>query len=239
MSAKYGASIRAYWIKVEGIDYSYPYESAVLSQSGTQKIQAIVRDSRGFYGYAETNITVIPYAKPAVVPVGTENAILCYRSDGNGKRVGASTSIWIKAKRSYHSVSQKNTCALQWRRKLATEQWNDAVHLWNDLIPKSSTADSYNALLPGVEFALKNSYTIQIRATDDIGEQDIKTLDVPTQDVALHLGRGGKNVSVGSYCDYSEDYTFHSEWKAIFDDEVIIQGQTLKNYIKSVINEGG
>ena len=239
MSAKYGASIEAYWIKVEGIDYSYPYESAVLSQSGTQKIPAIVRDSRGFYGYAETTITVIPYAKPAVVPVGTENAILCYRSDGNGKRVGASTSVWIKAKRSYHTVSQKNTCALQWRRKLATEQWNDAVHLWNDLIPKSSTEDSYNALLPGVEFALKNSYTIQIRAADDIGEQDIKTLDVPTQDVALHLGRGGKNVSVGSYCDYSEDYTFHSEWKAIFDDEVIIQGKTLKDYIKSVINEGG
>lgn len=240
VGGKYGAGIQSYSATMEGKAYSAPtFTTDVVQNPGNVDIVAYARDTRGFSREVRKSITVIEYAKPTVVPVGTENAILCYRSDGNGKRVGASTSVWIKAKRSYYSVSQKNTCALQWRWKLATEQWNDAVHLWNDLLPKSGSADSYNALLPGVVFDLKNSYTIQIRAIDDIGEPDIKTLDVPTQDVALHLGRGGKNVSVGSYCDYTEEYTFHSEWKAIFDNDIIIKGMTLAEYIKSVINEGG
>ena len=142
----------------------------------------------------------------------------------------------------------KNFCALEWRKKLATEEWDDTKHRWSVLLSKDSVAtDVYDDLLSGVEFDLQEAYTVQIRAIDDIGEYDTKTFEVPTRDVALHLGRGGKNVSVGTYCDYSEDYTFYSEWKAIFDKEVVIGGDvfigpnktTLRDYILSVINGGG
>ena len=110
-----------------------------------------------------------------------------------------------------------------------------------------SAADAYDEPIPNVEFDLLQAYTVQIRAIDDIGEHDTKTLEVPTRDVALHLGRGGKNVSVGTYCDYSEDHTFYSEWKAIFNKDVVIGGdiligedkKTLRDYILSVINGGG
>jgi hypothetical protein len=156
-----------------------------------------------------------------VVPRGNENAILCYRSDGNGKRIGNSTSLWIKAKRSYYSLEGKNTCALQCRIKFASEAWEDSKHQWIELIAETDAPMyEYNGLLPDVEFDLKKAYTVQIRAIDAIGEQDIKTFEVPTQDVALHLGRGGKNVAVGTYCDYSKDYTFYSEWDAIFDKSI-------------------
>ena len=107
-----------------------------------------------------------------------------------------------------------------------TEAWDDTKHPWDDLLTKEDTTDEYNALIQGVVFDLKESYAVQIRAIDDIGEHDLKTFEVPTRDVALHLGKGGKNVSVGSYCDYSEERTFHSEWKAIFDAEVIVNGRS-------------
>ena len=175
-----------------------------------------------------------------VIPLGSENAIQCYRSDGNGKRIGNSTSVWIKAQRTFYSVSGKNLCALQWRKKLVSEAWNDSVHLWDDLLPKTeSSTNEYNALIPGTVFDLKKSYTVQIQALDDVGESDVKTFEIPTEDVALHLGKGGKNVSVGTYCDYSEDYTFFSAWKAIFDGGVYIGEVSLKDYILNVINEGG
>ena len=80
-------------------------------------------------------------------------------------------------------------------------------------------------------FQPKEAYTVQIRAIDDIGEQDVKTLEVPTQDVALHLGKGGKNVSIGTYCDYSEERTFYSDWKAIFDKEVFIGGAQVADHV--------
>ena len=246
-TGKYGAGIQNLYATTEGKTYSPPeFTTDVVQRPGNVDIVGYARDTRGFSGEAKQSITVIEYSKPLVVPVGSDNAILCYRSDGNGVQVGASTSVWIKAKRSYHSVSGKNTCALQWRAKLSSDPWKDG-YLWNDLLSGTGTADEFSGLIEGVVFDLDKSYTVQIRAIDDIGEQDIKTLDIPTRDVALHLGKGGRNVSVGSYCDYTEPYTFHSEWDCIFDKDVRIAGDlllgdskmTLKDYILNVINEGG
>ena len=240
-AGKYNARINDYSGKVEGKAYSTAnFTSDALQNPGDVTVYGYATDSRNFVGSAEQKIHVIEYAKPFVIPLGNENAILCYRSDGNGIRTGTSTSVWVKAARSYYKVSangsQKNFCALQWRRKLSTEEWNDSTHLWNDLLAKSSTgADEYSGMLSGVVFDLQNAYTVQIRAIDDIGETDTKTLEVPTRDVALHLGKGGKNVSVGTFCDYSEEYTFYSAWKAIFADGIYIDDTKVINH---VVEEG-
>lgn len=236
---KYSATIKSYSALVDGKTYSSDkFTSDVVLNSGNVKVIGYAKDSRGITDSAEAIINVRAYSKPLVIPLSSENAILCYRSDGNGNRIGNSTSLWVKAKRSYYDLSKKNTCALQCRSKLATEEWND-THLWNDLLPESSATDEYNAMVSGAVFDPKKSYTVQLRAIDYIGEQDIKTLEIPTQDVAMHLGRGGKNVSIGTYCDYSEDYTFYSEWKAIFGGGVVIGDKTLKEYIEEVIQGGG
>lgn len=240
-TGKYGASITGYLGWVEDKSYlASKFTSDALKNYGEVTIYGYATDSRVFVGAVEQKISVYAYSKPMVVPLGSETAIHCYRSDGNGIRTGSSTSVWIKAARFYYKVqangTQKNFCALQWRRKLSTEAWNDSTHLWSDLIAKSSVStDEFSGLLSGVVFDLTKAYTIQIRSIDDIGESDIKTLEVPTRDVALHLGKGGKNVSIGSFCDYSEDYTFYSAWKAMFGAGVYIGGTEISNH---VVEEG-
>ena len=235
-----GANITSLYAVADGKTYnSASFKTEAIQFSGDIEIVGYAKDSRGFSNSATQPITVIPYSKPLVVPIDGENAIQCYRSDGNGKRVGNSTSVWIKAQRTFYSVSGKNLCALQWRKKLITEEWNEEEHLWNDLLSKSeSSTDEYDALISDVVFDLKKSYTVQIRAIDDIGEADVKTIEIPTEDVALHLGKGGKNVSVGSYCDYSEEYTFHSKWKAIFDKGVYIGKTPINDYVIEQGTEG-
>lgn len=231
---KYSASISSYSANIGGQTYnSNSFLSNVISKEGKVDVIGYAKDSRQFTGSAKQQIEVTPYSKPLVIPIGSETAISCYRSDGNGKRIGNSTSVWIKAKRSYYSLSSKNQCALQWRRKLVSEAWDDGneEHKWRDLILKTNTTtDEYNALLPNEEFDLRKSYSIQIKATDDIGEYDIKNFEIPTQDVALHLGKGGKNVSVGTYCDYSKDYTFYSDWDAYFDKDVYVGGNKIVDF---------
>lgn len=227
-TGKYGASVSGYNLSVGGVivggasstSSSNVITSDAITASGEVEVIGSAIDTRTFKGTASKKITVIAYSKPLVVPLGSENAILCYRSDGNGIRVGNSTSVWIKAKRSYYDIAGGNKCKLQWRRKLSTDAW-DSSHLWTDLIPSTNTTtNEFSGLISGVEFVLSESYTVQIRAIDDFGESDVKDFDVPTQDVALHLGSGGKNVSIGEYCDYTEEYTFRSAWKAIFDNGV-------------------
>ena len=233
----YNASIKSYYANVDGKTYnSQSFTSDVILNSGTRTVYGYAKDSRNLVGSESAEISVQSYSKPLVIPIGTENSILCYRSDGNGVRVGNSTSVWIKAKRNYSNITsegiQLNLCALQWRRKLSSESWNDTVHLWSDLISSSSTTtDEYSALIADTVFDLTESYTIQIRAIDDIGEYDVKTLDIPTQDVAIHLGKGGKNVSVGKYCDYSRPYSFQcEEWDSYFGD-VYSNGNKLYDFV--------
>ena len=236
---KYSASIQSYSANIGGEVYNYtkPFLSNVLSKAGKVDVIGYAKDSRQFTGSAKQQIDVIEYSKPLVIPIGSETAISCYRSDGNGTRIGNSTSVWVKAKRFYYSLSGKNQCALQWRSKLVSEAWNDSTHLWKDLIPKANTtATEYNALLSGEVFDLTKSYTVQIMATDDIGEKDVKEFEIPTQDVALHLGKGGKNVSVGTYCDYSKPYTFYSEWDAYFDKDLYVDGAKIDVVIEQGIS---
>ena len=220
---RYGATISGYALNVSGVTKNSSTNvivSDTIAKSGSVSVVGKVTDSRGFPGEIPQSISVTAYSKPLVVPLGSETAILCYRSDGNGKRVGNSTSVWIKAKRSYYNLGSKNLCNLQWRRKLSKEAWNDNTHQWANLIVRTTTTtDEYNALVSG-EFLLNESYAVQIRAIDDLGEYDIRDFEIPTQDVALHLGAGGKNVSIGEYCDYSEEYTFKSSWKAIFENGI-------------------
>ena len=209
-----GATISSYSVNLEGVNY--PSTSNVITtpapiSSGTISIVGSAVDSRGFTGNVTEKITVTEYSKPLVIPASDEKAILCYRSDGNGKRVGNSTSVWIKVASSHYSLAGKNGCSIKWRRKLASASWGSQS--WSTL----TTSGKYANLVNGT-FDLDKSYSIQIMAIDDVGEYDIKEVDVPTQDVALHLGRGGKNVTIGEFCDYSEDYTFRSYWKAIFDN---------------------
>lgn len=235
---KYNATIKSYYATLDGKTYnSAKFTTDVMRTASTISLVGYAKDSREFTGSTSKSINVISYSKPLVIPIGTNTAILCYRSDGNGNRIGNSTSVWIKAKRDYQTVTsngvQKNFCALKWRRKLVKDAWDDATHTWQDLISKTNTTTTeYNALLKNVVFELTKSYTVQIMAIDDVGEKDVKTFEIPTQDVALHLGKGGKNVSVGTYCDYSKEYAFYSDWDAYFDKNVSV-GESL-NVSKSI-----
>ena len=247
---KYGADIDSYWVTVEDKTYAYNGEAIitdVLQKTGLVEAIGYAKDSREFTGSDNQPINVDAYSKPLVIPIAGENAILCYRSDGNGNRIGNSTSVWIKAKRFYYQLQGLNACTLEWRSKLINEAWDDTKHEWKDLLEKYVLPGiEYNAMIEGV-FDPKKSYAIQIRAIDDLGEYDIKTFEIPTEDVALHLGKGGKNVTVGTYCDYSEEYTFRSGWKGIFDEDLLVGGDiliganktSLKDYILNVINGGG
>lgn len=237
-SGKYKATITNFTLSVDGqnhmsIGFSEKENDYTTFTTGviTSKDKVVVTggasDSRGFQGKAEQSITVGEYSKPTVVNIGSETAIFCHRSNEEGKRVGNSTSVWVKAKRSYYDFDGKNLCMLQWRRKPSSNPWDDNTHKWADLIASTAPKNAeYNGFLKDADgnnivFEGRESYSVQIKAVDDVGEYDIKDFEIPTLDVALHLGAGGKKVSIGEYCDEDMgDYTFRSSWKAKFENGI-------------------
>lgn len=223
-TCKYGATASTYSAIVGGVmdsSKTSPVTTRVVTVSGDNvEVIGRVTDSRGIPGQVSGTIKVYAYSKPLVEPISGEKAILCYRSDASGNQKATSTSVRIMAKRSFYSLSGSNLCQMQWRRRKTSEAWDDSKHKWADLIPSAAPASyEYNGIVAN-DFSATNSYVVQIRATDSLGEYDRKEFEIPTREVPLHLGNGGKNVSIGEYCDYSEEHTFRSSWKAIFDNGI-------------------
>ena len=211
-TAKNGANISSYSVNLEGVNY--PSTSNVITTdaptlSGTISIVGSAVDSRGFTGNVTEKITVTEYSKPSVIAHSSESSIVCYRSDENGNRMGESTSVWVKVGRTFNTLGDKNGCKLQWRSKPISEAWGSQS--WKAL----TSSNEYSGLISGT-FNTDTSYSLQIRAIDDVGEYDIKNLVIPTMDVTLHLGRGGKYIAIGGYCQYGDPNTLRSYWKSIF-----------------------
>lgn len=229
---RYGSKISSYWANVDGKGYtSVPFTSDVIQSAGLVSISGSAKDARGFSNTDRQQVNVIEYAKPTVVQAS------CYRSDENGNRKSTSTSVWIKAARSYHKVvasgSQKNFCKLQWRRKLSTEAWNDSKHQWSDLIARTDlSTDEYSGILSGVEFDLTKSYTVQIRAIDDLGEFTPYDMEVPTRDVALHLRKGGNGAAFGGYAE--EEDMLDVGWNMRVNKNLYAKGSVNGAYIRTV-----
>lgn len=230
---KYNSTIESYSTAIEGKNYTAAsFTSDYLSSYGNKTIIGKAIDSRNFSNSDSKEIVVYSYIRPSVSPLNGVPSVACYRSDESGNSNNSSNKIWVKARRNYASISvsgvQKNFCVLRWRYKLESETWGS--HPWNTLIARTSTStDSYDALIPDMEFPITNAYTIQIGVLDDIGEHSEISFDIPTDDVPLHLGQGGKNAAIGRYCDYTSSYSFNVGWDTHFDQNIEVDKDIYAN----------
>ena len=132
--------------------------------------------------------------------------------------------------------TQKNFCKIRYRYKLATaSSYSSWVTILAGNNLSSNTVET-SALLGGV-LAVNASYLVQVQAIDDIGEKANTTVRVPTEAVHTHKTKNG--IGFGKYCE--GENLMDVGWNAHFHGEVRIgeTGMTLKDYILSVINEGG
>jgi hypothetical protein len=178
------------------------------------------------------NITVIGYSSPKIMDVYAK------RCDSDGNLTDSGTYLKIKAKRSYSPVvadgNQKNFCQIRYRYKSASAASYSA---WTTILARNNlNSDEVitNAMLGGV-LAVNSSYLVQVQAVDDIGGTADTTIVVPTDKVHTHKTKNG--MGLGKYCE-GEDL-LDVGWDAHFHGDVKVGNMTLKDYILSVVNEGG
>lgn len=241
-TGKYGATIKSYSMKAEGISYGADdgYTSRDLSQYGTIKVYGYAKDSRGYTGSISQDITVLPYSDPQLVAASGESEVVAARCDADGNLSDSGTYLKIKAKRSYSIVEsggvQKNFCQIRYRYKLASAaSWSS----WTTILAGSDlTTDEIvtDALLGGV-LSVKSTYQVQVQAIDDVGGYAETVVTIPTDIIHSHKTKNG--LGLGKYCE--GENLLDVGWNAHFHGDVLIgdEGLTLKEYIQAVISEGG
>lgn len=197
-SPKYNATISEYTVSAGTLSKkgsSAAQTTDYLQTAGSIPVTAKVKDSRGFYGKtaAATNITVLPYKKPTIVPVDGQSKIICERSDANGASSRSGTYLRIRAKAVYSSLDSKNTCKMQYRYKIESgASWS----AWFNLTSSNGVVDA--TLDRG--FSAQSAYTVELRAVDSIENSVSFPFKIPTDTVNFHLRAGGKGIGIGRYC---------------------------------------
>lgn len=207
-SGKYGATISSYKMYAQGKSYSSPYQSGYLSTPGTVTVKGIAYDSRDYYDEIETDITVLPYSKPALLPASGESSIICARSDVNGNLSESGTYLKIKARRSYSKVTsdgtQKNFCIIRYRVR---EETTNTFSSWVTILAKTATSDVIDVTLSNVVSSAETAYFVQIGVVDDIGESAAVQFSIPSDFVTIDVPEKhkGKRVGVGRYAEDSDE----------------------------------
>ena len=235
-TGKYKATISSCRTTVGGKSYGVneSYTSGFLSNYGNNSVYGYATDSRGYTGSTSKNITVIVYNSPTI------KVDVCGRCDENGNLADAGTHLKIKATRSYHAVTydgeQKNFCKIQYRYKAASANaWSNWTTILAANSLDSNTVET-GALLSGA-LSAKVTYLVEVQAIDDIGDHSETIITIPTEEVYWH--RAKKALGLGKYAE--GENLLDVGWDAHFRGEVRIgaSGMTLREYILSVINEGG
>lgn len=206
MSAEtqYGSDIKYYDFTVEGKTYGEDesYTSAHLANSGLLSVVGHAVDSRGYGGYTDEKINVIPYTKPKVQNVTVQ------RCDEDGNPDDSGTYLKISAKRVYSEVKsdgvQKNFCSIRYRYKSE----KGAYGSWVTILAADniSTDEITTEALLGGTLAVDTTYLVQVGVVDDIGNESYTTSTIPTDKVYWHRDGARRSLTFGGYIE--EDNTF-------------------------------
>ena len=233
--AKYSASILSHSMIVDGKAYGSPYQSDLLAKSGTLSVIGTALDSRGFSSELPQEISVIPYAKPSIVPYTGETSIVCRRCDSTGIFSHSGTQLRIRAGRQYSKVIsngvQKNFCSLRIKYKAdGASSWIDKGELLSD----DDTKDIVDITLTDINLAISTTYLIQIEATDTIGESYSMIITVPTADTTYHLRKGGKAIGIGKYAEQDYIVDIDDEWEVNARGDLRVGGTLYPKHIASI-----
>lgn len=211
-TGKYGASIKSYQMVVSGSKYGAPYTSGYLTQTGNVAVTGKATDSRGYAGSTEQTISVIPYAKPTVVPADGQTDIVCARCDEDGNFTDSGTYLRIIAKRNYSPITsggvQHNFCQVRYRCNGGS---------WLTILADDASGDEVDTgAISNVVSSTTSSYTIEIGVVDTIGNTASVTKVVPTEQVDFHLREGGNGAAFGVYAEEEKVFIVAGDWASRF-----------------------
>ena len=213
---RYGASIDSYLMRVDGvyIDADDAFTSKYFTTEGERTVYGYATDIRGHTGENLQPITVIAYNDPRIE---NASAVRCDK-DGNDNESG--TYLKISAKRSYSPVVsdnvQKNFCKIMFRYSDGGSYGSWVTILDGDSLDSDEVTTG--ALLDGT-LSVQESYTVQVRAIDDIGRYADTYITIPTEKIYMHRDGARNALGLGKYNE--QDNAVDSDWDFYMNDHRI------------------
>ena len=93
------------------------------------------------------------------------------------------------------------------------------------LLAESAEGNDYDGVVQGITLPVSVAYTIEIQAADKVGMNGTAEVRIPTAEMTLHLGDGGKAAAVGRYANESGERRLDVAWDSYFEGNVQVEGE--------------
>lgn len=230
----YGSTISNRQVSFEGSTYfGSTVTTDAIKGSGTLKLTATVKDSRGRTSSASVDITVISYSAPDIFDLTAE------RCDEDGTRNATGSYLAVKFSATVTSLNNKNSAAYTLRYKKSSEFSYTEVSL-NALSGKYSVSQ-YEYIFSADKSA---SYNVAIVIKDDFPAVSKSAIGSSEMTLISHLAKGvgfaiGKIAERVGYLDmgfhiFMNEKRIHGLKDPVDDDEVATKG-----WVEALLRDAG
>lgn len=189
-SGKYGASITAYSITMNGVTYNTNgATSGVLNNSGTNTISVTVTDSRGFTSTSSTTITVQAYTAPTITSANIFRSTSAKAADPNG------TYITYNFYTTVASVNSNNA------KKYGLQYRTQGASSWTST---EGTLSAYTSTQTSIAYGSGNISTTTVYEARAYVKDSFQTVystifTIPTASVIMDFNTAGTGGGIGMY----------------------------------------
>ena len=178
---------------------------------GDLTVKVEVVGTKGTLVEKETQIYFHPYSPPRISGLGY------YRANDLGEADSVNgTKLYLLATRKYSSIihegTQVNRCAMR-----IENQKSGAIFT---VLSGNDTENIFSGVIDSLVLGLGETSVFRLCVFDSLGGEGEAFFTVPAASAAFHLGKGGKNVAIGQFCDYSHSNAFDIGFRTYFNGGV-------------------
>ena len=223
---RFGAEVTGSKLTVEGVTYEENPVSGMLVGYGTIPVRITVTDSRGLSSCLDTEIYAEPYLRPVL------SLMEWGRCDLDGHLTDTGTRLFLRASGSCAaSERMENRCCLELRWKGQSD--------FTDWLPLTETTGMTAAFAGSPETETLDTgcaYCFQLRCRDTVGGWTVTEFTLAQEQIYMH--RTPRGMGLGKYVE--EENLLDCGWDLWVRGQLRLgdQGQTLEEYIRSIIAGG-
>jgi hypothetical protein len=231
IETKHGATVASKKAIVGGTSYlldagEQSVTSDIIVTNGNVSVTGYITDSRGFTTSGDSHtINVIEYYAPRMGSHEGESREIVTRCDESGAITDSGTYLKIKIAKKYAKIivgeEQKNHCDISYRVKGYGES---DYSVWA-MLPRS-VSDNVEAVL-ALDLDINYPYSVQLKASDTVGEESIMTFSIPSSTVYLHKAGSRNSLGIGKLVEDDNTVDISEKLNVKVRGRLIVAGEEI------------
>lgn len=245
-AGKYGAKVVTATVSVGTQSGESPFVSDYITGANAFYVKGTVTDTRGISTTYQQLITPTVASIPQLLPCKGEISVIVARwkvdkENPNGVFASDGDQMYIAVRRNFSKLivngEQGNFCTVSFKAKAMGESTESE---WVTILDEKDESDEQRIVITDVggrSFDVTKTFTIQLRAQDKLGNENISTFKLPTEAIYMCKAGAMNSIAFGGYV--SQPDSFEVYWQSVLHGGLILKSESGDSYFRITVDDNG